>query len=148
MTTSDPGRTPAPRRTLSERNFAIACASGLVAVSLLALAFTRAGQPDTAAGALAGGGTVVVLAVVVRWLARRRGSDGGFSRAVLGTVDERDSAILTEALSWVGYAAFLGNTVGMVAVALGADGQSVLGAIALFLLAVLVGALVVLSHRR
>ena len=147
MTTSDSQRTPA-RRTLSDRNFVIACASGLVAVGLLALAFTRAGQPDTAAGALAGGGTVVVLAVVVRWLARRRGSDGGFSRAVLGTVDERDKAILTEALSWVGYAAFLANTVAMAAVALGADGQSALGAVTFFLLAVLVGALVLLSRRR
>ena len=136
-------------RSLSDGRFLVACAFGLVAVGALSLVFTLAGQPDTAAGALVGGGAVIVLAVVVRWRPRRRGpsSDGGFSRTLLGTTDERDKAILTASLAWVGLTAFLANAIGLAAVALGADGSTVIGAIEALLIAVLVGAFVVLSRR-
>ena len=136
-------------RSLSDGRFLVACAFGLVAVGALSLVFTLAGQPDTAAGALVGGGAVIVLAVVVRWRARRRGpsSDGGFSRTLLGTTDERDKAILTASLAWVGLTAFLANAIGLAAVALGADGSTVIGAIEALLIAVLVGAFVWLSRR-
>jgi hypothetical protein len=148
MTTSEPGR-PAPQRTLSDRRFLLACAFGLAAVGLLWLVFTLAGQSDTAAGALVGGGGVIAVAIVVRWRARRRGpsADGGFSRTLLGTSDERDKAILTASLAWVGLAAFLANAIGLAAVALGADGSTVIGAIEAVLIAVLIGAFMTLSRR-
>ena len=141
--------TPERQRSLSDGRFLVAIGCGLVAVGLLWLAFTLAGQPDTAAGALVGGGAVIALAVVLRWRARRRGSsaDGSVSRALLGTADERDKAIGTAALACVGLAAFLANAVGLAAVALGADGSTVIGAIQATLIAVLVGASVLL-HRR
>ncbi|MEZ0447291.1 hypothetical protein [Cellulomonas sp. ICMP 17802] len=150
MTTSEPDRpVRTPPRTLSDRRFLVACACGLTAVGLLWLTFTLAGQSDTAAGALVGGGGILAAAAVVRWRARRRGSspDGGVSRTVLGTADERDKTILTASLAWVGLAALLANAVGLAAVALGADASTVIGAIEAALLAVLVAALLVLSRR-
>lgn len=150
MTTSEPESTRrTPQRTLSDRRFLVACACGLVAVGVLWLVFTLAGQSDTAAGALVGGVAVIALAAVVRWRARRRGpsADGGFGRTVLGTADERDRTILTASLAWVGLAAFLANALGLAAVALGADGSTVIGAIEAALLVVLVTAFLVLSRR-
>ena len=127
MTTSEPDRTrtAAPYRSPTAAS-SLSCAAALVAVGLLWLTFTLAGQPDTAAGALVGGAVVVALAVVVRWRARRRGAaaDGGFGRTLLGAADERDKTILTASLAWVGLAAFLANAVGLAAVALGADGST------------------------
>jgi len=150
MTTSDhpDGRTP-PRGRLSDARFLVAIGGGLVAVGILWLVFTLAGQPSTAAGALVGGVAVSVLAVAVRWQAKRRdpSADGGFSRALLGTSDERDNTILTAALAWVGLSAFGANAIGLVAVALGADGSTVIGAIEAVLIAVLVGAYVLQSRR-
>jgi hypothetical protein len=149
MTTSEHDRSAAPRTGLSDRRFLLACGAGLVAAGLLWLAFTVAGQPDTAAGALVGGGGVVALAAAVRWRARRRGAaaDGGFSRTLLGTADERDKAISTASFAYVGLAAFLANAIGLAAVALGADASTVIGAIEVVLIAVLVGASVVLARR-
>ena len=148
MTTSEPQRTTRQPRTVSDRRFFLSCAAALVAVGLLWLTFTLAGEPDTAAGALVGGALVVAVAVVVRWRARRRGTaDGGFGRTLLGAADERDKAILTASLAWVGLAAFLANAVGLAAVALGADGSTVIGAIEAVLLVVLVAALLTLSRR-
>jgi len=143
MTTSD------PRRSLSDRRFLVAFGCGLVAVGIMWLVFTLAGQPDTAAGALVGGLAVTVLAIVVRWRAKRRGPsvDGGFSRVLLGTADERDNTILTASLAWVGLVAFGANAIGLAAVALGADGATVIGAIEAVLIAVLVGAFILLSRR-
>ena len=146
MTTSDrPGR----RTTLSDTRFLVAIGCALVAVGLLWLAFTLAGQPSTAAGALVGGLAVAALAAIVRWRAKRRGPavEGGFSRALLGTSDERDNTILTAALAWVGLTAFGANAIGLAAVALGVDGSTVVGAIEATLIAVLVGAYVLLSRR-
>jgi len=147
MTTSEPQRTTRQPRTVSDRRFFLSCAAALVAVGLLWLTFTLAGEPDTAAGALVGGALVVAVAAVVRWRARRRGADGGFGRTLLGAADERDKAILTASLAWVGLAAFLANAVGLAAVALGADGSTVIGAIEAVLLVVLVAALLTLSRR-
>ena len=149
MTTSEPDSTPRQPRTISDRRFFFSCAAALLAVGLLWLTFTLAGEPDTAAGALVGGGLVVAVAVVVRWRARRRGAaaDGGFGRTLLGAADERDKAILTASLAWVALAAFLANAVGLAAVALGADGSTVIGAIEAVLLVVLVAALLTLSRR-
>jgi len=149
MTTSEPDSTPRQPRTISDRRFFLSCAAALLAVGLLWLTFTLAGEPDTAAGALVGGGLVVAVAVVVRWRARRRGAaaDGGFGRTLMGAADERDKAILTASLAWVGLAAFLANAVGLAAVALGADGSTVIGAIEAVLLVVLVAALLTLSRR-
>jgi hypothetical protein len=149
MTTSESDRTHAPRRTLSTTRFLVACAAGLVAVGALWLAFTLAGEPDTAAGALVGGAGVIGLMAVVRWRALRKGSlpDTGFGRSLVGAADERDTTIFSSSLAYVGIAAFLANAAGMAAVALGADGSMVLGAIELILLAVLVGSSIVLSRR-
>ena len=47
----------------------------------------------------------------------------------------------------MGLTAFLANAIGLAAVALGADGSTVIGAIEALLIAVLVGAFVVLSRR-
>ncbi|KQR10509.1 hypothetical protein [Cellulomonas sp. Leaf334] len=141
--------TPETARSLSDARFLVALGCGLVAVGVMWLVFTLAGQPDTATGALVGGLAVTALAVVVRWRAQRRGpsADGGFGRILLGTADERDNAILTASLAWVGLAAFLANAIGLAAVALGADGSTVIGAIEAFLIAVLVGAFVAQSRR-
>jgi hypothetical protein len=150
MTTSEPhGPARAPQRTLSDHRFLLACTFGLLAVGALVLAFTLAGEVDTAAGALVGGVGVLALAAAVRWRARRRGpaADDGLGRTLLGTGDERDKAILTSSLSWVGVAALLINAVGLAAVALGADASSVIGIIEAALLAVLVTAFLVLSRR-
>ena len=149
MTTSEPDRPRSPRRTLSTRHFLVACAAGAVAVGALWLAFTLAGQPDTAAGALVGGGGVIILMVVVRWRAQRAGrsSDTGLGRTLLGTADERDKTIFTSSLAYVGLTAVLANAAGLAAVALGADGSTVLGAIGCLLLAVMVGTSLVLSRR-
>ncbi len=154
MTTSEPrpttGRTAlATGRTLSSRRFFLACALGLTAVGILWLVFTLAGQPDTAAGALVGGVLVLVLATVARWRASRRAPSevGSASRTLVGIADERDKAILTAALAWVGLAAFLANAVGLAALAVGADASSVIGVIEAFLIAVLVAAFVVLARR-
>jgi hypothetical protein len=143
MTTSE------PRRSLSDTRFLVAFGCGLLAVGILWLVFTLAGQPDTAAGALVGGLAVTVLAIVVRWRAKRRGpsADGGFSRILLGTADERDNTILTSSLAWVGLVAFGANAAGLVAVALGADGSTVIGAIEALLIVVLVGAFILQSRR-
>jgi hypothetical protein len=96
-----------------------------------------------------GGVTVIALAVVVRWRARRRGpaADGGLSRTLLGTADERDKTILTASLAWVGIAAFLANGIALAALALGADGATVIGAVQAALIAVLVGVFLLLSRR-
>jgi len=69
-----------PHRSLSDARFLVAFGCGLVAVGVLWVVFTLAGQPDTAAGALVGGLAVTVLAIVVRWRAKRRGpsADGGW----------------------------------------------------------------------
>ena len=141
--------TPESQRSLSDGRFLVAFACGLVAVGILCLVFVLAGQPDTAAGALVGGLAVTGLALVVRWRAKRRGptADGGFGRTLLGTTDERDKAILTGSLAWVGLTAFLANAIGLAAVALGADGSTVIGAIEALLIAVLVGAFILLSRR-
>jgi hypothetical protein len=141
--------TPETRRSLSDGRFLVAIGCGLVAVGVLWLVFTLAGQPSTAAGALVGGLAVSALAVVVRWRAKRRGPsvDGGFSRTLLGTSDERDDRILTAALAWVGLTAFGANAVGLAAVALGADGSTVIGAIEAVLIVVLVGVYVAQSRR-
>ena len=149
MTTSEPGRPTRQTRALSDRRFLASCGAALVAVGLRWLAFTLAGQPDTAAGALVGGGLVVAVALAIRWRARRRGAspEGGVGRALLGTADERDKTIQTASLAWVGLAAFLANAIGLAAVALGADGSTVIGAIEATLLVVLVVAHVVLSRR-
>jgi len=146
MTTSEPR--PLPRRTLSTGRLLIGAGAGVLAVGALWLAFTLAGEPDTAAGALVGGGGVIVLMAVVRWRAARQGTaTSGFGRALLGTADERDRTISSSSLAYVGIAAFLANAFGLAAVALGADGAMVIGAIEWFLLAVLVGSSMVLSRR-
>jgi hypothetical protein len=150
MTTSEPHLSPPPPRpSASPRRFLLMCACALVAVGVVWLVFTLAGQADTAAGAVVGGGVVVVLAVVVRWRALRVGPSGVGSagRALLGATDERDNVILSASLAWVGVAAFVANAVGLVAVALGADGSTVIGAIEVALIGVLVAAFVVLSRR-
>ncbi|WP_421732888.1 hypothetical protein [Cellulomonas sp.] len=140
---------PRVQPALTDGRFLLICASALVAVGALWLAFTLAGQPDTAAGALVGGGGVIALMVVVRWRARRRSSSSGsgLSRTLLGRADERDKAIFTSSLAYVGLAAFLVNAAGMAAVALGADGATVIGIIEYVLIAIFVGASVVLSRR-
>lgn len=146
MTTSD--RPTPPRRSLSNGRFLFACGCGLVAVGVMWLVFTLAGQPNTAAGALVGGASIIGLAVVVRSRAKRRGSaDSAFGRTLLGTADERDNTILTASLAWVGLAAFLANSIGLAALALGADGSTVIGATEVLLIAVLVGASVLQSRR-
>lgn len=148
MTTSEGDRPRAPR-TLSTRRFLVSCASAVVAVGALWLAFTVAGEPDTAAGALVGGGGVIALLVTVRWRARRKGApaDSGLGRTLLGTADERDKTIFSSSLAHVGLAALLANAAGMAAVALGADGAMVIGAIEWVLVAVLIGSSLVLSRR-
>ncbi|MBO3084820.1 hypothetical protein [Cellulomonas fengjieae] len=140
---------PRARRTLSTGRLLVAGTAAVLAVGALWLAFTLAGEPDTAAGALVGGGGFIVLMAVLRWRAARQGpsSASGFGRALLGTADERDKTIFSSSLAYVGLAAFLANAVGMAAVALGADGATVIGAIEWLLLAVLVGSSIVLSRR-
>jgi hypothetical protein len=149
MTTSEPDRARVQRRILSTRRFLISCASAVVAVGALWLAFTVAGEPDTAAGALVGGGGVIALLVTVRWRARRTGApaDSGLGRTLLGTADERDKTIFNSSLAYVGLAALLANAAGMAAVALGADGAMVIGAIEWVLVLVLLGSSLVLSRR-
>ena len=148
MTTSE-ARGPRAPRTLSTRRFLVTCAGVVLALGALWLAFTIAGEPDTAAGVLVGGGGVIAALVVVRWRARRTGApaDSGIGRTLLGTADERDRTIAGSALASVGIAAFLANAVGLAAVALGADAGTVIGAIMWLLLAVLVGTSLVMSRR-
>jgi len=150
MTTSEPDLPiTTPRPAVSNQRFFLTCASALVAVGVVWLVFTLTGGADTAVGALVGGGAVVALAIVVRWRALRKGTTGGgsASRALLGTTDERDKVIVSASLAWVGLAAFVANAVGLIAVALGADGSTVIGAIEVALIGVLITAFVVLQRR-
>ena len=147
MTTSEPDRPRTPR-TLTTRRFLIACAAGLAATGVLWLAFSLAGEPDTAAGAVTGGGGLIAVMALVRWRAQRKGTpDSGFSRALVGTADERDKLISVSSLAYVGITAFLANGLGTAAVALGADASMVFGAITYVLFAVLIGSNLVLSRR-
>ena len=83
---------------------------------------------------------MTALAVVVRWRAsaEARRPTVGSAATLLGTADERDKATtITASLAWVGLAAFLANVIGLAAVALGADGFLVIGAVEAVLIAVL-----------
>ena len=131
MTTSDP-TAARPAASLSDARFLVAFGCGLVAVSVLSARLhprgsarhrrrrprRRAGGDRRSRSSSAGAPSAEVRSV-----------DGGFSRTLLGTADERDNAILTASLAWVGLTAFGANAVGLVAVAFGADGSTVVGAI-------------------
>ena len=74
----------------------------------LAWAVAAAGHPDTAAGVVTGGLTVVVVALAARVRTLRRSDRAGsLGRAAAGLADERDVRIHTASLAWVGIVSLL-----------------------------------------
>jgi hypothetical protein len=127
MSTTDQHRT-----TLSSRKFVVSVTAGAVAIAATAAVFLAANRPSTAAGAVVGGGLVLVLMVVSRLRAVRRAAGAGpASRIGAGVGDERDRGILTTALATTGYASFLTLGGASIAVLLGASAVTVI-TVALF----------------
>ena len=128
--------------------FLLTLAGSALVVAALAVALTAVGHPDTASGAVIGGGMAIGLAVVARYRAVRRADVAGpGSRIGAGVADERDRRILTAALATTGYASFLTLTGTSVAVAAGMDPIAVVGVATFVQIGVLALAFVVAARR-
>lgn len=144
MPTTDRSRTA----TLTGFGYVVALAVAVVAVGAIAIAFALLGETDTAQGALVGGAVTIVLLVVARWRATRRSARAGSAARVAGGLaDERDRAIMGQALAVTGNASFLVLAVGSVIAVAGADALALLASLMVVQVAVLVVSFVVLQRR-
>jgi len=101
--------------------FLAALVSGVVAVGVAALVFAAIGHPDSARGAVVGGSAMIALFVALRWRAVHRADAAGpAARVGAGVGDERDRAIMTQALATTGAFSFVTITGLCVALVCGA----------------------------
>lgn len=122
----------------------------LAAVLVVAVAslYAGAGEWDTAAGTLTGGGLVIAAAAVARWRTTRRAHRAGTADRVLGgRPDERDQHVATHAWAALGVAALLLSALAGVATSFGVEAQTVVSALPFVLIAVGVAAFVVVDRR-
>jgi hypothetical protein len=117
---------------LTTTKFVSALAAAAFVIGALSVMFLALDRPDSARGAVVGGGLVVALLVLARWRAVRRSSDAGSAARIgAGAGDERDRLIMMRALATTGYASFVTLTGASIAVLAGADGIATV-AIAMF----------------
>lgn len=137
-------RTPTQQRNA----WRVGMASSAVAlVALYALLHDRA-PGDSAAGALTGGGAVLLAACVARWRTVRRARTAGTAARIGGyALDERDDHVLTRTLAVVGGIAIVASALASTAVLLGADAEVVVGVLPLVLLGTLGVTFVVVDRR-
>lgn len=137
-------RTPTQQRNA----WLLGLLSGAVALVALSAVLAERAPDDTAAGALAGGLAVLLLACVARWRTVRRGRTASTAARIGGGVlDERDDHVLTRTLAVVGYVAVLASGIASAAVSVGADAATVVKALPFVLLATLGITFVVVDRR-
>ena len=122
--------------------------AGLAVLLVLAAVTAAGGERDTAAGILTGGLLVLALAALARVRSVRHGPRATTaSRVVGGQPDERDRLVYQRATAAVGVSAFVAAPAAMVATLLGADAESVLGALPWVFIVVGVMSFVVIDRR-
>ncbi|MBB2921172.1 hypothetical protein [Cellulomonas cellasea] len=137
-------RTPAQQRTA----WLLGLLSGTVGLVALYAVLAARAPGDTAAGALTGGLTVLLLACVARWRTVRRGRTASTATRIGGgALDERDDHVLTRTLAVVGYVAILASGLASAAVMVGADAATVVRALPFALLGTLGITFVVVDRR-
>lgn len=139
---------PTTSPTTRPRHLRAALMAAVVLVLAIAGTLAAVGEPGTAAGVLCGAAVTLLLVAFAGRRMKRAGADAPTAARVFGGLpDERDAAVLTGALTVVGLVALLTTALAPIAVSLGLDAETVLGALPYLLLATGLVAFVVIDRR-
>jgi hypothetical protein len=127
---------------------ALGMAAGLVIVVTLGLVLRRWGTGNMGDGVLQGGLVTLALFALAAWrTARRPDRTLTAERALTGTGDERDDAVMTRSAALVGVVAMPLTAIAAVALALGAPTDMVIALLLWTQLAIAVTSFAVISRR-